>query len=140
MTSSHMRETEAGGDGYTNSPISNTLQNRSALLRAISTTERLRKRQEQEQREEALCHPSIHSSVGQKSKSPLMRKYRQPSMSSALPVSSTSLAYSSYPVNASYPSSLGRLVDLPEIFTLSSDSFPSFQYHTLSTHPIITGQ
>ena len=104
-----MRETEAGGDGYTNTPISNTLQNRSALLRAISTTERLRKRQEQEQREEALCHPSIHSSVGQKSKSPLMRKYRQPSMSSALPVSSTSLAYSSYPVNASYPSSLGRL-------------------------------
>ena len=109
-SSSHMGEPETGGGGVSHVPISSTLQNRSALLRAIATTEKLRKRQEQEQKEDALRNPpTTYQSVGIKSRSPMMT-YRRQSLSSDSPIASAkSLAYSSYPINASYPSSLGWL-------------------------------
>ena len=105
-----------GNSGVNDAPISNTLQNRSALLRAIHTTERLRKRQEKEQIEDALRNPSNNHPSGGKGRSPMNLNYRsqsrqsrQSSSSSGSPImSARSIAYSSYPVNASYPSSLGR--------------------------------
>ena len=71
-----------GNSGVNDAPISNTLQNRSALLRAIHTTERLRKRQEKEQIEDALRNPSNNHPSGGKGRSPMNLNYRSQSRQS----------------------------------------------------------